>query len=122
MDPCKDAFPTGMEVLKEGDPGLSAEYKALSKTLFGKVSPYKTEVVPKGQKGEEKKVTESFREGRGRGRHGQTHRRPQGGHQEGGARRPRYKQQVFAQFKVDHIQQEKSIHLSTGNLRYNKLI
>ena len=38
MDPCKDAFPTGMEVLKEGDPGLSAEYKALSKTLFGKVS------------------------------------------------------------------------------------
>ena len=41
MDPCKDAFPTGMEVLKEGDPGLSAEYKALSKTLFGKVSPYK---------------------------------------------------------------------------------
>ena len=67
MDPCKDAFPTGMEVLKEGDPGLSAEYKALSKTLFGKVSPYKTEVVPKGQKGEEKKSDGIF-SGRARAR------------------------------------------------------
>ena len=37
MDPCKDGFPSGMEILKEGgDPGMSAEYKALSKTLFGK--------------------------------------------------------------------------------------
>ena len=110
MEPHRDGFPSGMEILKQ-DPGLTAEYKALSKTLFGKVSPYKTEVVPKGQKGEEKKVTESFREGRGRGRHGQTHRRPQGGHQEGGARRPRYKQQVFAQFKVDHIQQGKKVSI-----------
>ena len=32
----KDEFPTGMEILKDGDPGLSAEYKALSKTLFGR--------------------------------------------------------------------------------------
>jgi len=37
MDPCKDAFPSGMEILKEGgDPGLDDKYKALSKTLFGK--------------------------------------------------------------------------------------
>ena len=37
MDPCKNGFPSGMEILKEGsDPGLSAEYKALSKKLFGK--------------------------------------------------------------------------------------
>ena len=35
MEPHRDGFPSGMEILKE-DPGLTAEYKALSKTLFGK--------------------------------------------------------------------------------------
>jgi len=36
MDPCKDAFPTGMEIIKAGDQGLDDKYKELSKTLFGK--------------------------------------------------------------------------------------
>ena len=36
MDPCKDAFPTGMEIIKAGDQGLDDKYKQLSKTLFGK--------------------------------------------------------------------------------------
>ena len=35
MEPHRDGFPSGMEILKE-EPGLTAEYKALSKTLFGK--------------------------------------------------------------------------------------